>query len=253
MCDSSSQAASKDAVKTEPAAEKTAAVGASDDRYAMRETKQPAPIDFSTVTRGQAPDDGRVSDITPVDDSPPKGLPTSNRDPHRGVSSERAREAFGDTHATAPKSADDRYAGASASSARNQSAGADPAMSNPFGPQPAALAATSVDSATPLPAPSVRPTPTATAASPVAGGGNMNGPASFDPARPQPESIRAASSTYSAGALDNAAPRRATAPSSAADSAYSSRGPSSYNQPTAAEGTGRPAERRWKERRSRRS
>jgi uncharacterized repeat protein (TIGR01451 family) len=236
----SSQLTSKDSTKAEAVVDKSASGVATDDRYATRETRQPTQIDFSTVTRGQAPDDGRAADITPIDDNPPKPLPASNRDTHRGASSERAREAFGDTHATAPISADDRYSGTSAGGARDRSAGADPALSNPFGPQPT-LAATNVDSATSLPAPSARPMPTTAAASPASG--NLGGPASFDPARAQAEPIRAASSAYGAGALDNAAPRRSPAASGAPDSTYSSRGPSSYSQPTAAEGTGRPAER----------
>jgi uncharacterized repeat protein (TIGR01451 family) len=231
------------ATKTESSAAKTTAAASIDDRYAAKEPKQltPVPADFSTITRGQAPDEGRLNDITPMDDSTPKPLPSTSRDARHGTSSERAREAFGDTHATVAPVADDRY-GAAIAASRDHSNGSESSLSNPFGPQPAALSATVVDSATPLPTASSRPSPTTGASSSPAA--SFGGPAAIDNGRSQPESIRSASSSYGSGSMDNASSRRSPSSIGGADSPYSSRGSSPYGgQPNASEGTGRPAER----------
>jgi uncharacterized repeat protein (TIGR01451 family) len=218
------------------------AAPSADDRYAAHDTNQPTPtpLDLSSVTRGQAPDDAKSFDTSAIDQTPTKASATAP-DTRHASSSQRARDAFRSTPSPAAPTPDDRYSGGSASTARDQVVPADnQGLSNPFGKQPASLSTTS-DMATPMPQSS---SASAALASPTPLGVDMGGnvAASPDLARSQPQPIRAASSTYSAAPIDSGAMRRASTTGNN-DASYG-RGQSSYGPPsTGPEGTGRPGER----------
>jgi uncharacterized repeat protein (TIGR01451 family) len=206
-----------------------------DDRYAAGGSKQPtpAPIDLSSVTRGQAPDSGKYADTITPEDGVARPSPSAIADPPRATSSQRARDAFHNTNANAAPSADDRYNGG-----RDQGAAAsNPALANPFGAQPAALP-TSAETATPMPvaaAPSDHANPIAL------GAASGSAAAGIDAQRSQSAPSRTASSSYNAGALDGAVAHRAS-PVGNSDGSYN-RGQSSYGSPSlGSEGTGRPGE-----------
>jgi uncharacterized repeat protein (TIGR01451 family) len=212
-----------------------------DDRYAANDSKHPtpAPLDLSSVTRGQAPDEGSF-DASPVDPSTAK-TSAAGADARHASSSQRARDAFRDNHATAAKSADDRYTGASASAGRDQSIPAETqGLNNPFSAQPAMLP-TASDTVVPMPQTSSAPTAIASP-SPFGTDGGGNPATGSSPSRSQPEAIRAASSTYSGAPID-AGTSRCASLSGSAEGPYGG-GQSSYGQTsTGPDGTGRPGER----------
>jgi uncharacterized repeat protein (TIGR01451 family) len=248
----SKQLKSDDAAKEDKATDIKAvaissATASDDDRYTAHDSKEPtlAPLDLSSATRGQAPEDAKSFDTTATNQNAP--IPSAgNSDPARAASSQRARDAFRNTHAAAAapnatSAADDRYDGAPLGNGREHVVTSNErALSNPFGPQPA-TPATHSEMASQLP-------PTGAASAPVAspmplgveGGGHTI--ANIDAARPQPEPIQPASPGFNPSALDSAAPRRAPL-TGGADAPYN-RGPSSYSSASpGSDGTGRPGER----------
>jgi uncharacterized repeat protein (TIGR01451 family) len=230
------QSAREDAAHEDKAAEgkavaTVAATAADDDRYTAQVAKQPtpAPLDLSSATRGQAPDDSKNFEAIAADQNAP--IPSAaNADPPRAASSQRARDAFRSTRAAAAPAADDRYDGAS--DAR--------ALSNPFGPQPTALS-THADTAMPMPTTGATSTASASPM-PLRAEGSGRTIANIDAARPQPEPIPSAGPGFSGSALDSAGSRRASL-GGGADAPYN-RGLSSYSSASpGSEGTGRPGER----------